>query len=66
MPVDKLSDLRPMKEFFLMISSVLAIAGLVILQLKILKHHHPNAVLLIGLLKMLDTDQLHPGDHSNG
>jgi len=50
-----------MKELFLLISTALAIVGLIILQLKILKKHHPNAELLFGMLRLLKSDKDKPG-----
>ena len=55
-----------MKDIFLLISAGLGLVGLIVLQLNILKRHNPNAELLIGLFKMLNTDQKTPGDHSHG
>jgi hypothetical protein len=55
-----------MKNIFLLFSAVLALVGLIVLQLNILKRHHPNAELLIGLFKMLNTNQKIPGDNSHG
>lgn len=55
-----------MKEFFLLISFILAVVGLIIWQLKILKKHHPNAEWLAGLLEMLNKEQETLEDHTNG
>jgi hypothetical protein len=55
-----------MQEFFLLIEAALALVGLITLQLRLLKKHHPNAELIIGLLKMLDDHPKTPEDHSNG
>jgi len=41
-----------MKELFWLISAVLAMVGLIILQVKLLHKNHPDAELLIDLFKM--------------
>jgi hypothetical protein len=58
--------MRAMKEFLLLISSILAVVGLIIWQFKILKKHHPNAEWLAGLLEMLNKEQETLEDHANG
>jgi len=55
-----------MKELLLLISAVLVCVSLMILQLNIFKKHHPNAELLIGLLRKLNADQKMPGSQHNG
>jgi hypothetical protein len=59
-------DISAMKELFLLIGAVLAFAGLLSLQTRVLKKHHPNAELLIGLFKMLNSENKRPKEHSNG
>ena len=54
-----------MKEFFLLVGAVSAIVGLIILKLKLLKKHHPNAELLIRLFKTLNMDKKTQRNHSN-
>ena len=59
-------DISSMTELFLLIGAVLAFAGLLSLQTRALKKHHPNAELLIGLFKMLNSENKKPREHSNG
>jgi hypothetical protein len=54
-----------MKEFLILTAAVLVFVGLVILQLKFLKKHHPNAELLIGMFKILKVDKKTQGNDSN-
>jgi hypothetical protein len=56
-------DISTMKEFFLITGSALTTVGLIILQLKLLKIHHPNAELLIDVYKILALDIKPPGIH---
>jgi hypothetical protein len=53
-----------MKEMFVIIGTALAVVGLIILQLKILKKHHPNAELLIGLFRILEVRKKPLGNKS--
>jgi hypothetical protein len=55
-----------MKELFLLIGAAASLVGLIILQLKFLRKHHPNAELLIGLLKLLKSDLEISGNYKNG
>jgi hypothetical protein len=55
-----------MQEFLMLIGAVLAFFGLIVLQLKLLRKHHPNAELLIDQFRTLITDQYNAGDQSNG
>jgi len=49
-----------MNAFFLATGAVLAVLVLMVLQLKSLKKHHPNAQLLLGAFKMLATNKKSP------
>jgi hypothetical protein len=44
-----------MKTILFVVSSVVIVLGLMILQLRSLKKYHPNAALLIGVLKRLNS-----------
>ena len=54
-----------MKEILILMGAAFAIAGLIIFQLKVLKKNHPNAELLISLLKNLNANKNTAGDDSN-
>jgi hypothetical protein len=49
-----------MTEFFLTAAADLAVAGLIILQLKLLKKYYPNAELFIGLFQRLNMNKKTP------
>jgi hypothetical protein len=45
-----------MKTISLLIGGILIVLGLMFLQLRSMKKYHPNAELLIGMLKLIDSD----------
>jgi hypothetical protein len=44
-----------MKIIILVVGSVLIVSGLMILQLRFMKKYHPNAELLIRMLKLIES-----------
>jgi hypothetical protein len=45
-----------MKLIIFVVGSVLIVFGLMVLQLRFMKKYHPNAELLIDMLKLLNSD----------